>query len=654
MLHPATEAAINTALRDRSTISDPASAPHRPVLADVRALLKSVVDSGRAQGVISVLATPPGSPVIGDRHLVAASGLSGVFVGNANRVAEWTGTAWLFGQPEVGDRCFVAAATLDLVWTGTVWAPPATPAPSFATRAALEGAAVDAGISVITLSERSTGAGGGGVYVRLGAAPSPVKAWHVQAGDASWWELRALPARPRQFAAVLDGAADDTTAMQAWLDYAAALQVPLEGEFGTALIPTATLAIAGDRLVLDGRNLLEIRRGTDAKLPLFSAVNRDRVTIERVKFTTAAGMASTTSNSVGTGAKTFAVPAGRSFTSGQQVILIADAAPQNYMIASVTSYSGASFAVNVTAAVGAGTFTAWTIGHNDGEASALSLRGCTDAVVRGNRIEGLFYVAAELRNCDGLTVEGNDVRGALNRNVYVYATSGTVDDVNVNNNFVSGLRGGVAFSQYGINFNGSTGGSIRNFNVDGNKVENCVFQGIEAGGAVNDGSIDGNKVEGITAPAACGILIQEANGSQPQRVTALNNTVTNMTGAGAFAILLRDVLYCEASHNKGAALVNGVVILQSSGAFGAQFNRANDNSFSSVSGDGVAVTAAAAGGCAGTQTNGNTIVGTGGASVGLRWNALAAPGSMAIGNQSVAAGTAYVKGAALAVDQHNI
>jgi hypothetical protein len=47
------------------------------------------------------LATPPGSPAAGDTYIVASSP-TGDWAGQANAVAVWSGTAWVFGTPRVG------------------------------------------------------------------------------------------------------------------------------------------------------------------------------------------------------------------------------------------------------------------------------------------------------------------------------------------------------------------------------------------------------------------------------------------------------------------------------------------------------------------------------------------------------------------------
>lgn len=71
--------------------------------------------------------------------------------------------------------------------------------------------------------------------------------------------------------------------------------------------------------------------------------------------------ASSTSNSVGTGAKTFTVPSGLGFQVGQFILVQQNGNTANYMGGRVTSYIGTSLVTNMTASGGSGTFTNWTI-----------------------------------------------------------------------------------------------------------------------------------------------------------------------------------------------------------------------------------------------------------------------------------------------------
>jgi len=71
---------------------------------------------------------------------------------------------------------------------------------------------------------------------------------------------------------------------------------------------------------------------------------------------------SSTSNSIGTGAKTFTVDAGKSWVAGMWVLIADTADPAtNYMAGAITSYSGTSLVVSVSVTGGSGTKTAWTI-----------------------------------------------------------------------------------------------------------------------------------------------------------------------------------------------------------------------------------------------------------------------------------------------------
>lgn len=66
------------------------------------------------------LTVPPGSPVDGERHLVAASA-TGAWAGKDYNVAAYQSGAWNFYPPREGWLCWVAAETLALVYIGSAW-----------------------------------------------------------------------------------------------------------------------------------------------------------------------------------------------------------------------------------------------------------------------------------------------------------------------------------------------------------------------------------------------------------------------------------------------------------------------------------------------------------------------------------------------------
>jgi len=52
------------------------------------------------------LTAPPGSPAAGDSYIVAASA-TGAWAGKDGQVAQWNGSAWVFGVPRLGWLCYV-------------------------------------------------------------------------------------------------------------------------------------------------------------------------------------------------------------------------------------------------------------------------------------------------------------------------------------------------------------------------------------------------------------------------------------------------------------------------------------------------------------------------------------------------------------------
>lgn len=76
----------------------------------------------RRYAVISRLSAPPGSPAVGDAHIVTAPG-TGAFATHVNKVATWTAAGWRFVVPRVYDEAHVSAEALiyhfnaSSVWT---------------------------------------------------------------------------------------------------------------------------------------------------------------------------------------------------------------------------------------------------------------------------------------------------------------------------------------------------------------------------------------------------------------------------------------------------------------------------------------------------------------------------------------------------------
>jgi hypothetical protein len=70
--------------------------------------------------VLSILNTPPGSPVTGDTYLVGTAG-TGAWSGHNNQIASWNGSSWDFGTATTGDLLQNDNNSIVYKWTGTAW-----------------------------------------------------------------------------------------------------------------------------------------------------------------------------------------------------------------------------------------------------------------------------------------------------------------------------------------------------------------------------------------------------------------------------------------------------------------------------------------------------------------------------------------------------
>src|SRR5215204_7657814 len=66
------------------------------------------------------LASPPGSPIDGQRWIIAASP-SGAWAGHAQQIAAWQDGAWRFYVPRVGWLAYVVDEGALLAWSGSAW-----------------------------------------------------------------------------------------------------------------------------------------------------------------------------------------------------------------------------------------------------------------------------------------------------------------------------------------------------------------------------------------------------------------------------------------------------------------------------------------------------------------------------------------------------
>ena len=86
---------------------------HNEALLRLDALVQTSVRS-------RALATPPGSPANGERWIVP-SGATGVWAGQADKIAFWRDGAWAFLAPAPGWCVHVEDERLTLVWDDGAW-----------------------------------------------------------------------------------------------------------------------------------------------------------------------------------------------------------------------------------------------------------------------------------------------------------------------------------------------------------------------------------------------------------------------------------------------------------------------------------------------------------------------------------------------------
>lgn len=513
--------------------------------------------------------------------------------------------------------CIQSDASGNLIDAGV---PCGTVLTTFTTRTAAAAAMIASSTqSIYVNGYSSANDGGAGVYNKI-PTPSPSKAWQFQSADGAWWQLLANPVLPKQLGAKLDGSTDDSTAMQAWLDYGGAAGVVSAGQLGTALIPTAVLNMLSGETI-DGRNLLTIERGSNVVASLLdcniaNSSPQSNITVLNTTFTTTAGFSSSSSNTIGLTSQTYTVPAGLNLVIGNFVQITANtstAARINYEIAQITAYSGTSLTVTATTAVGSGTFAAWLIDvyplNGDLAASNVAVRftACSQITVQGNTVTGRFYNGLDSRNGSNVIFERNSVSGYVNRGIHMAAYTGSISSFN--NQALHNNLNGNGFSQYGINTSASDSAIAQYFVIEGNQVINTNFQGIIVAGGVTFSSIANNNVSLEFTNSGAGILVEGLTGTSglqvPQHITIVGNNIA----ASNAGIELLDTTYSTIGNNTVSAAGFAGIYLVGQTAADVAYNTIVGNVTQGGAGDGIYLNATVSGGVTGCSIIGNTAIG---------------------------------------------
>jgi hypothetical protein len=70
--------------------------------------------------VINLLNTPPASPISGDRYRIGTTP-TGLWVGQANKIAEWNGSAWIYTTPILDNLVYQTATATTFRFNGSAW-----------------------------------------------------------------------------------------------------------------------------------------------------------------------------------------------------------------------------------------------------------------------------------------------------------------------------------------------------------------------------------------------------------------------------------------------------------------------------------------------------------------------------------------------------
>ena len=158
---------------------------------------------------------------------------------------------------------------------------------------------------------------------------------------------------------------------------------------------------------------------------------------------------STTSNSIGTGSKTFTVSSGKPYQAGTPLRIADAAAPAtNFLDAVVTSYSGTTLVVEAVGYGGSGTKTSWTV--NIGGAKTIDGTlgvsqggtGATTAAAARTNLDTYSKTEADSRF---LNVSGEASNVTMTGNVTIGDAAGDTLSVPATASFSGGISGDVAF-----------------------------------------------------------------------------------------------------------------------------------------------------------------------------------------------------------------
>lgn len=222
---------------------------------------------------------------------------------------------------------------------------------------------------------------------------------------------------------------------------------------------------------------------------------------------------SATSNTIGTGAKTFAVSAGKSFQPGMYLVIADTAAPStNSMYGQITSYGGTSLVMNILATFGSGTKTAWTISQSAAGGAGLGANTFAghQTLTSGDSLNESISTLASSATPDIWSDQSNviDYTGTATATGFAAAPQAGVRRTlicNAASIFTAGANMLIDGIASGSNFTAGAGDSIEVIAITTTQFRLKV---IKANGS---SIVDGSKIQPITASVSSNALTIRLN-----------------------------------------------------------------------------------------------------------------------------------------------
>jgi hypothetical protein len=244
-------------------VGDPQSGVHSPKKADIRQTFVGLADRLET-GLGTVEAAIPAIEAARDAAVVTVEETRDVALAE---IATSTAAA-----EDARDLAIQAADQAAVVGAGDV--------PTYPTRALASASNIPAARTYLfTGGYAAPGDGGGALYKRLQAEPSPVEAWHFQSADGAWWELAESPINVKMMGAVADGVAP-AAAINAALARGGEIIIPA----GTYILDAPLTPPSNTVIRAVGRVVLKAADGSTGNPLLLGATDKNDITVIGIEF----------------------------------------------------------------------------------------------------------------------------------------------------------------------------------------------------------------------------------------------------------------------------------------------------------------------------------------------------------------------------------